>query len=400
MKIAYVLSDCSFPPREGLHQQSLELITNMAARGHQVAVWASGRSLSDADRRCMEVKLGLTVHRPRRPPTRPGLLAAWAALLKIPGRSRQWAQDVASALQKAAPDIVHAEGPLAAVATRLLPPDLQQRAIVSWVDLGSRRQASLASEASSFESRMRHSVAVPLYGLLEKCISRVTSTWHVVRADEAEVLRRSYPRIDVLDIPVMIPAAVERLQCEQHRNHHPLSVIVLADLTQGYLRQAFIDFATVVINDNEHLTGAKLRVLGRSEGDQELYQAVGKTVDVQFVSWVDDYLAAIAQADIVVLPDMAGSGIKNRTLQAMALGRPVFGGERAFDGVPVTNGEHCIMTSNWATARHHFDELLRSPTLRETLGAAGRELVLHRFSAPAVLQNWEHAYSEVHRRLG
>lgn len=395
MKIAYVLSDCSFPPREGLHQQSLELIRHMAVHGHAITVWSSGRSLTDLDRRRMEAELGLTVHRPGRPPTRAGLLDAWAAFLKVPSRPRRWVQEVAAALSEAAPDLIHAEGSLAAIVTLLLPAEIRRRVIVSWVDLGSRRQASLASEAASFRAKVRHSMAVPLFSVLERRIGRASSTWHVVRADEAEILRRAYPWIEVLDIPVMIPAAVERFQCEQREHPHQLSIVVLADLTQGYLRRAFIDFATGIVKDNERLVNTELRILGRSEGDEELHSALGRMPDAHFVPWVDDYLMEIARADIVVLPDMAGSGIKNRTLQAMALGRPVFGGERAFDGVPVTNGEHCVMTSDWASARGDFDELLQSPVLRATLGHAGRELVLEWFSAPAVLQQWEDAYAEV-----
>lgn len=56
---------------------------------------------------------------------------------------------------------------------------------------------------------------------------------------------------------------------------------------------------------------------------------------VEISSWVEDFNALIDRASVVVLPDLAGTGIKTRALQSMARGKPIVGTYVAFEDLAI-----------------------------------------------------------------
>jgi len=91
-----------------------------------------------------------------------------------------------------------------------------------------------------------------------------------------------------------------------------------------------------------------------------------------------------AEADIFVSPIKTGTGIKTKTLEAMANGKPVIGFRNSFRGVPVENGKHALVADSNEEFALLFEKLVTDPALRHRIGKAARDFISENFN-PKIL---------------
>jgi glycosyltransferase involved in cell wall biosynthesis len=144
---------------------------------------------------------------------------------------------------------------------------------------------------------------------------------------------------------------------------------------------------------------SQLIVLGRVAADPELCAAVGN-VDVTFLSWVEDYRVELAKATVIVTPDLVGTGLKNRVLQSMAVGRPVVGTSIAFEAIDIVSGREAVSVDSPDEMARELDRLLQDEELCAAIGSAGREWVIRRFSADAISEQWNNLYDAIAGNMG
>jgi len=91
-----------------------------------------------------------------------------------------------------------------------------------------------------------------------------------------------------------------------------------------------------------------------------------------------------AEADIFLSPIKTGTGIKTKTLEAMANGKPIVGFRNSFRGVPVENGKHALVADSNEEFARLFEKLVADPALRQRLGEAARDFIRENFN-PKIL---------------
>jgi glycosyltransferase involved in cell wall biosynthesis len=91
-----------------------------------------------------------------------------------------------------------------------------------------------------------------------------------------------------------------------------------------------------------------------------------------------------AEADIFLSPIKTGTGIKTKTLEAMANGKPIIGFRNSFRGVPVENGKHALIADSNEEFARLFEKLVTDPALRHRLGEAARDFISENFN-PEIL---------------
>jgi len=91
--------------------------------------------------------------------------------------------------------------------------------------------------------------------------------------------------------------------------------------------------------------------------------------------YVDDLLGELASGAVYTAPIAAGSGVKNKVLDAMNCGLPVVGTFEAFSGLKVTPGVHCVICPRDQMSDRVI-ELLRDPSLRKEMGEAAKDWVV------------------------
>jgi hypothetical protein len=100
-----------------------------------------------------------------------------------------------------------------------------------------------------------------------------------------------------------------------------------------------------------------------------------------------------AEADIFLSPIKTGTGIKTKTLEAMANGKPIIGFRNSFRGVPVENGKHALVADSNEEFALLFEKLVTDPALRLSLGKAAREFINENFNPKTLGQKLIDAYS-------
>ena len=121
--------------------------------------------------------------------------------------------------------------------------------------------------------------------------------------------------------------------------------------------------------------------------------------EIRFLAWHDDIDALLRSADVVVLPDAAGTGLKNRAVHAMACGVPVVGTATAFEGFDVADECDAMVKSTAETFADAITRVLSNPAGARKIAVAGQKFALGRYGALAVGQRWLALYASLSPRL-
>ena len=121
---------------------------------------------------------------------------------------------------------------------------------------------------------------------------------------------------------------------------------------------------------------------------------------VTVTGFVDDMRPWLARANLMVCPMVMGSGIKNKVLEALAMARPVVATTMGVEALEVTSGHELMIADTAEAFAAATLALLRDAAARRRMGAAGRELVLRRYTWDACAASYDAIYSQLAARYG
>jgi glycosyltransferase involved in cell wall biosynthesis len=124
----------------------------------------------------------------------------------------------------------------------------------------------------------------------------------------------------------------------------------------------------------QRLPNARLLLVGNAPSPS--LAGVGVTVTGR----VPDLRPYIAEADVFICPLRFGAGIKNKMLEAMAMGKPAVATLLSADGFAMRSGEHVLFGTTAAELAEAAIRLLQDAALRAQMGAANRALVEAQYS--------------------
>jgi glycosyltransferase involved in cell wall biosynthesis len=96
--------------------------------------------------------------------------------------------------------------------------------------------------------------------------------------------------------------------------------------------------------------------------------------DIQITGFVENAVPVIAQAQVAVVPLLAGSGTRIKILEAWAASTPVVSTTLGAEGLEYRDREHLVVADDAETFTAAVSEMLSLPVHRERIGAAGRRL--------------------------
>lgn len=138
------------------------------------------------------------------------------------------------------------------------------------------------------------------------------------------------------------------------------------------------------------LPGVRLSVIGR---DPPELGAGAACSGIDVLGRVPDVRPEILRAAVFVAPTRMGSGIRVKTLEALALGRPVVSTSLGSSGIDVRSGEHLLVADDAAAIAAHVGDLLRDPERAARLGAAASARIRERYAWSAVLDRFDDVYA-------
>jgi|GEM_PF-2400169 glycosyltransferase involved in cell wall biosynthesis len=397
MKIAFVVSNLTYPPEEGLHQQTLLTAQMHLDHGEQVHLMGFCRDMRKLDLQRMQEETGLSFYLPPIPSNLPDVVLGLVNRF-VPGFMRGRAVRELKREILSGYDVIHFEN---IAACGLVRPHLANRSVIGLIDPGTLRWRRMFKAYRGFKLKAKSLLAVCLHNLLEGAVALPGTRVHVVSHEDAKYLKERRKDTHVQSIPVVVPMSQETTDAgapEGRRDSERPTGMVFMDLRQPHLRSSFLWFIQSVYRpmfaENQPFDENypfDLVVLGRTSGDPELEKAC-LGLPVRFLSWVEDLHAAFADSDFVIVPDLVGTGIKNRVIQAMAARRPVVGTPIAFEGIPVLNGIHALVVDTAEAMSRVLVEICEQPELRELMGRNARKLVVKEFGRESLQQYWHDLY--------
>lgn len=388
MRIAFAVSDFTYPPREGLHQQTILLISELCRRGVDVNLLGFVKDPESIDGDALFRHHGIKMPRELIQAGNSGLMTGYLSLWQRRlGRLRP--QPLVGA-SLASYDAIHLDG---AAACGLASADIASSSVVSLVDPGSRRFARLARASTTGQAKLGAYAKSLAHLIFESQLARLRPTFHFVSGSDSAYMQRLHPHSRVATIPIMLPPRLERM--DPVAPSGPVrEVLIYADMRQSHARQDVIRLLEDVLRPNAAAFRAvRFTVLGRVREDSQLARAAAG-LSVQFIHWADDYVDTIARSDLVILPDTVGTGLKNRTIQSLSMGMPVLGTSTAFEGIDCVDGEHALLADTRDLMLSKLLEVCHKGT-PPGIGQRARDFAVTNYSASVITDRWIALYERL-----
>ena len=222
---------------------------------------------------------------------------------------------------------------------------------------------------------------------------------HVVSLQDANYLLRLDSDIDAVVIPISTGQIGVRVI---HNNivlsqaaSKKLKIICTGSFENHAIADPIYDFVRVVWPRVKGLVPeAELVILGKNI-PTHMMLLFRSTPNLEILTWVDDYSAFLATADVVLVPDRVGpNGAKTRTLEAMSLELSVLGTQTAFSGMPFINQQHGFLYTTLDECTEAMVTLLRDSAMRDRLAAGGHQLAVENFSLDIIGPQYEQLYRD------
>ncbi len=107
---------------------------------------------------------------------------------------------------------------------------------------------------------------------------------------------------------------------------------------------------------------------------------------------VPDVRPYILQADVYVVPLLAGGGTRFKILEALALSKPVVSTRLGADGIPVNDGKHLVLADEPEAFARCIVQLLENREEAAAMGRRGRAFVAAHFDWKAIVPKLENLF--------
>ena len=399
MKLLYLVQDVPFPPSDGIRLKVYNVIEYMA-RNHECHVLAFGdpgareRAVDLTSRipgitvlDVLAVRSGfpLLLSTVRRTTLR--LLPPSTARYE----SRGFARMLREALRHGSYDVVHYDVVNMAQYVHL---GTSTASVQSPNDATSLRYLREAEEYRQPVTRMARLVSAGLLARFEQSVYPRFTKIHVVSQIEAEYLVALCKGIDVEVIANAVDRqflAFEPRTAPEQEGRAPellfTGSLAIPGIASGLLEFINLSYPGILAA----VPNVRFTILGRS-ADPGLRRRLEGIPGVTVIPWVQDYVQAIASANVVVFPEKGGAGPKHRVLQAMSLGKAVVGSPDAFQGTRVQDGGNCFICRNPSDFVESISHLLIDESLQRRLGQSARRLVLSNHTMDTLGPRWVSLY--------
>lgn len=240
-----------------------------------------------------------------------------------------------------------------------------------------------AESATTLPARWRNRLRRRFALNAERRFAHLASRMHVVSRQDAAELSKVNPRARVAVIPLGNQGPTSPLQPYPGRRTKLIWGNLGSELILIGLRRFLEEAARLPAHDPREWL-----VVGRvdSARARQLVPQLGRS-GYRYEATVDDMSSLLAGTALLVLPDVSGTGQKNRTLDGLAHGCCVLGLAEVFRGMGTPDDRAYVVAADYAGLARRAHDL--EPTEAMTLAAAGRALFVRDYSGPAFAAAWD-----------
>jgi glycosyltransferase involved in cell wall biosynthesis len=216
---------------------------------------------------------------------------------------------------------------------------------------------------------------------------------HVVSKPDRDYLRARIPTAHIECIEHVVPDEVlqysggnpRALSCNKR-------ILFTGSLRRGGIAVGLLTFLSLVYPIIWKVCSDVEMIILGGIPPVNVRRQIENTPGVRIVEWVDDYYAEIMKAQVIVCPDVTGTGIKTRVLYALALGKPLVASPAALEGIDVQDGVHCFEHKMGKGFAESVLALLRDEDLRHKIGQNAKKLIAEQYNMRMSGAKWTKLY--------
>ncbi len=298
---------------------------------------------------------------------------------------------VADTVAKVRPDVLHLEGgglaPLLRSASRGLP------AILSVHDSKALRYLEFAGFAAAPRKRIRLKLLSVLARRQERRWFGYADRVVVTSPFDAQALSAAVKADQI----AVIPNGVD-LEYFDYRPAPEAGRIVFTgnmswppneDAAEHFVRDVMPAIQNRIPGASFWIVGAEPSARVRSLATIPGIHVTGTVADIRPWFW---------SAAAYVSPLRFGLGVKNKILEAMALGAPIVATSQSLTGTPLIDGRHAMIADDDTKFAESVIRLLDEPELGNSLSREARRLVEAEYSWHSIASAFEELYGEILKR--
>jgi len=285
-------------------------------------------------------------------------------------------------------DVLHVEG---AYAGGLVPPDLPIPKILSLHDSWTLRCAEMLKCSRVRQEKLYYTFLKQYEPRYERLVYSRFNACTVVSDRDLREVRRVVPTANVIAIPNGIdseyfhPIAVERergvLVFHGHWAYAPNI-------------EAALEFANDVLPlIQKKVPTATLHLVGASPGAK--IRGLASRPGIRISADLPDLRAAICSGQVYVSAIRHGTGLKNKMLEAMAMGLPIVCYRASMAGIEAVPGNHLLVVEDHQQFAASVVHLLCNPQRAEQIAGLARRLVEEKYGWGSRARAYEDLYETV-----
>jgi glycosyltransferase involved in cell wall biosynthesis len=227
--------------------------------------------------------------------------------------------------------------------------------------------------------------------VLEGCAVRRFTACTAVSEADARTVRKLAPRVPVQVVPNGVDAEYfSPLAIKED----PGSLVFTGAMSFPPNVTAVLDFCRHTLPlIQQTMPGVRLTIVGRDPSPAVAALSANPAVTV--TGFVEDIRPYLSRSNVTICPMSTGSGIKNKVLEALAMGRAVVTSRLGAEALEVTDGRHLRVADDPQSFAQAVVALLGDEAGRRRLGIAGRALVLRRYTWDACATTYERLYEDL-----
>jgi len=298
--------------------------------------------------------------------------------------SPQMVRKVQSLLQKNKFDLVYCTRAVANYALNISLPKVVQPydAVYDW-----HRQLYLRGKGVE---KLIYGISYKMTSLYEREVYRRFDACLVVTQRDKDLLTSLCPQINCAVLPNGVDT--EYFSPMDVQEEFP-SLVFVADMSALPTVHSILDFYdTTYPLIREEVPQVRLYLVGRNPAREITNLARDHSVVV--TGYVDSVQPYIAKSSMFIAPLILGTGIKNKVLEAMAMGKCVVTTSIGAQGINAVSGEDLIITDDPKEFAAWVIKLLRDKQLRKKLGDNARMIIEGEYSWKKIAERLDRIFGE------
>ena len=284
-------------------------------------------------------------------------------------------------------DLVHVDTGFIAMLVRAIPNDLPR--LMAAHDSLTAVRFSMAKHAPNLTARLKETWWALLVRQFEREFYPQYDGCVVVAQPDVDVLHKLCPNLPLrlvpsgVDTDFFVPKP-EIEVCEE--------LVFTGTMDYG----PNVDAATHFVRDilpriREKLPAARFSIVGRSPSAN--VKALGDADGVNVIGYVPDLRTHVQRASVYVCPLRQGAGMKNKMLEAMAMGKAIVATHSAASGLAAVDGRELLIRDDDEGFAESVLSLMNDTAARRRLGDTARRYVLAHHSWETTGQLMDEAYA-------